>query len=463
MGRRDGPGVRDQPLEPGGVDPVAGHVEPVAGVLGDQAPVAEREAEAGDVGEDAPAGAVGRVVGPHRLDQPVDRHHLARGRHQHAEEAALLRAAEGELLTLPPSLDGAEHPHLERHAASLADAAFRRWGAAAERVRTAGRLPFGGVDEVLVDNGDITLRVEVTGTGPTVLCVPGWPELASSWRHQVDHLAGSGHRVAALDVRGYGGSSAPSAVERYTLCELAGDVAAVAATLDDGPVVLLGHDWGAPIVWRTALLHPDRVRAVAGLSVPHLPPTRHLDDRRCSTPSTPTASSTCCTSRNRASPRPSSPPTCGALSSAASSPSPATRPLGSWLPTAPRDVGVPPTAPGPAGWAAVLPARRGARPAGGDFERTGMAGAFNRYRAAALDAADEGDLIGAQVAQPSCFIGGELDPVRWMIPGADLYADPGAGCTDFRGTTLVPDAGHWVHQEAVAATNTALDAFLQSL
>ena len=97
------------------------------------------------------------------------------------------------------------------------------------------------------------------------------------------------------------------------------------------------------------------------------------------------------------------------------------------------------------------------------FERTGMTGAFNRYRAAALDAADEGDLIGATVDQPSCFIAGALDPVRSMVPDTDLYADPGAGCTDFRGATIVADAGHWIQQEAVAATNRALDAFLSSL
>lgn len=84
-------------------------------------------------------------------------------------------------------------------------------------------------DELMVDNGDITLRVEVTGDGPTVLCVPGWPELASSWRHQMTHFAERGYRVAALDVRGYGGSSVPREVERYTLRDLAGDVAAVAA------------------------------------------------------------------------------------------------------------------------------------------------------------------------------------------------------------------------------------------
>ena len=128
------------------------------------------------------------------------------------------------------------------------------------------------MDEVQVDNGDITLRVEVEGEGPVVLCVHGWPELASSGHHQVRHLAERGYRVAAMAVRGYGGSSAPPEIERYTLAELASDVAAVAAALDDGPIVLAGHDWGAPIVWNTAIRHPDRVRAVAGLSVPYTPP-----------------------------------------------------------------------------------------------------------------------------------------------------------------------------------------------
>jgi len=92
-----------------------------------------------------------------------------------------------------------------------------------------------------------------------------------------------------------------------------------------------------------------------------------------------------------------------------------------------------------------------------------MTGAFNRYRAASIDAREETDLIGATVDQPSCFIGGELDPVRHMIPGVDLYADPSGGCTDFRGATIVPGAGHWVQQEAPEATNAALEEFLAQL
>ena len=58
------------------------------------------------------------------------------------------------------------------------------------------------------------------------------------------------------------------------------------------------------------------------------------------------------------------------------------------------------------------------------FERTGMTGAFNRYRAAPFDAADAGELAAATLDQPSCFIGGSLDPVRHMLPGGDMYASP---------------------------------------
>jgi pimeloyl-ACP methyl ester carboxylesterase len=53
--------------------------------------------------------------------------------------------------------------------------------------------------------------------------------------------------------------------------------------------------------------------------------------------------------------------------------------------------------------------------------------------------------------------------VRAMIPGMDLYQDPGIACTDFRGTTIVPGAGHWVQQEAPTETNLALERFLETL
>ena len=97
------------------------------------------------------------------------------------------------------------------------------------------------------------------------------------------------------------------------------------------------------------------------------------------------------------------------------------------------------------------------------FERTGMVGAFNRCRAVALDTEESADIVGALVSQPSCFVGGAHDVVRGMIPGSDMFADPGASCTDFRGSTIIDGVGHWVQQEAPAATNAALEASLKSL
>jgi len=81
--------------------------------------------------------------------------------------------------------------------------------------------------------GPITLRVAATGPedGPLIVCVHGWPETWHSWRFQMEHFAAQGFRVAAMNVRGYPGSSTPTEIAAYRLSELAGDVAAVVAEL----------------------------------------------------------------------------------------------------------------------------------------------------------------------------------------------------------------------------------------
>jgi pimeloyl-ACP methyl ester carboxylesterase len=117
----------------------------------------------------------------------------------------------------------------------------------------------------------IRLHVVEEGEGPLVLLVHGFPESWYSWRHQLTPLAEAGYRAAAIDVRGYGRSSKPTAIEAYRMvCHVADNVELVAA-LGAESAVIVGHDWGSPIAASSALLRPDLFTAVALLSVPYAP------------------------------------------------------------------------------------------------------------------------------------------------------------------------------------------------
>jgi pimeloyl-ACP methyl ester carboxylesterase len=121
-----------------------------------------------------------------------------------------------------------------------------------------------------VKSGEHSLRVAVEGSGPLVLMVHGFPESWAVWKHQLGPIAKAGFTAAALDVRGYGGSSKPHAVEAYDMASIVGDLQAVADELGGGKAILIGRDWGAPIVWNAALNDPQRFTAVAGMSIPHM-------------------------------------------------------------------------------------------------------------------------------------------------------------------------------------------------
>jgi len=110
------------------------------------------------------------------------------------------------------------------------------------------------------------------GEGPLVVMCHGFPESWYSWRHQLPALAAAGYRGVALDMRGYGGTDKPEAIGAYTLSHLIGDVIGAIAALGETQAVVVGHDWGAPVAWYSALMRPDVVRAVAVLSVPYNPP-----------------------------------------------------------------------------------------------------------------------------------------------------------------------------------------------
>lgn len=313
-----------------------------------------------------------------------------------------------------------------------------------------------------VTNGDIEIRVAVAGSGPLMLFVHGWPELWYSWRHQMTHFADR-FTVAAMDVRGYGGSSKPTEIERYALTELCGDAAAVIEALgDDGTAIVVGHDWGAPIAWNTARLHADKVSAVAGLSVPYRPvgPVSSIElwkqvyegrffyQLYFQEPGVAEAELSADNARSLRMIWYSASAD-GRNGLIADKPADANMldglvdpdPYPAW--STPDDLAVYVEA----------------------FDAGGWTGPLNRYRAQGLDADQLGSLTDPppEIAQPAAFIGGEFDPVRRFVSGVDIFAMADEYCSDFRGATIVPDAGHWVQQEAPAGTNAALDEFVGTL
>ena len=104
-------------------------------------------------------------------------------------------------------------------------------------------------------------------TGSPVLLLHGFPQFWWAWRHQMPVLAAAGHRVVAMDLRGYGGSDkTPRGYDPFTL---AGDVAGVVQALGLGRAALVGHGWGGYVAWAAAVLHREQVTSVATVSAPH--------------------------------------------------------------------------------------------------------------------------------------------------------------------------------------------------
>jgi pimeloyl-ACP methyl ester carboxylesterase len=127
-----------------------------------------------------------------------------------------------------------------------------------------------GVTHETIHAGGIDVHLAAAGPadGAPVLLLHGFPELWFSWRHQLRALAAAGYRVLAPDLRGVGGTAAPANADTYDLLHLVRDAIGVLDALHLERAVMVGHDWGAPPAWWAAALHPQRVHAVAGLSIP---------------------------------------------------------------------------------------------------------------------------------------------------------------------------------------------------
>jgi len=117
----------------------------------------------------------------------------------------------------------------------------------------------------------IKMHYVEAGSGPLVVLCHGWPESWYSWRHQLTALAEAGYRVVAPDQRGYGQTDKPEPIEAYNILNLVSDIVGLVNTLGAERAVIVGHDWGAPVAWTSALIRTDMFRGLGLLSVPYMP------------------------------------------------------------------------------------------------------------------------------------------------------------------------------------------------
>src|ERR1700757_1522321 len=127
------------------------------------------------------------------------------------------------------------------------------------------------VTQRTAETNGIRMHLAEAGAGPLVLLCHGFPESWYSWRHQLAAFAKAGFRAVAPDMRGYGQTDRPDAIDQYTLFHLVGDMVGLLDALGAEQAIIAGHDWGAPVAWHAPLLRPDRFPGVIGLSVPFRP------------------------------------------------------------------------------------------------------------------------------------------------------------------------------------------------
>jgi pimeloyl-ACP methyl ester carboxylesterase len=302
----------------------------------------------------------------------------------------------------------------------------------------------------------IDIHLAEAGDGPLVLLLHGFPELWYSWRYQLPALADAGYHAIAPDLRGYGRTTAPPAVEDYAMVQMTADVTGLIDALGNGHAVVAGHDWGANIAWVCAQLHPSRVTAIAALSVPFQPrppepPLRMLRQLAgehfnwalyFQEPGLAEAELEHDVTRalrlifyalSGDAPEDLAPRLLGGLpaGSCLLDPIPDPQQLPAWL--AGDDLSY---------YAA-------------EFGRTGFTGALNRYRNLDRDWADLGRL-GAAITQPALFVGGGRDTATRFIDRTPMEQT----VAQLR-TVIIPGCGHWIQQERPDEVTGELLTFLR--
>ena len=128
-----------------------------------------------------------------------------------------------------------------------------------------------GVEFRFIETNGIRMKIAEIGEGPLVVLAHGWPDSWLSWRHQMLALADEGYHAVALQMRGYGETDAPEAVEAYDIAHLARDIAGAIDALGGGRGHLVGHDWGSMAAAGAAMFHPEKLASLTLMSVPLTP------------------------------------------------------------------------------------------------------------------------------------------------------------------------------------------------
>jgi len=308
-----------------------------------------------------------------------------------------------------------------------------------------------------VATNGIHLNIAEQGEGPLVLLLHGFPESWYSWRHQFKPLAEAGYHAVAPDMRGYGKSDRPAEIPAYNQVEVVNDIIGLIPALGYETAIVIGHDWGAPTAWSTALHHPDKVTAVGALSVPFTP-------RAANSPMAtmramfkdmffyqlyfqePGVAEAEFEKDIRRALRKFLYLGSGNADLSGLKPKPADADLLSDLP----DPAVLP------GWLSEADLDFYA----GEFTRSGMRGPLNYYR--------NHDLTweltkGAptKIQQPAMFVAGERDGVIMMA--AEALKQLPANVPNLLINELIPGIGHWTQQEAPAEVNDAILRFLKQV
>ena len=321
-----------------------------------------------------------------------------------------------------------------------------------------------------IETNGIRMHIVEQGKGPLVLLCHGFPESWYSWRRQFCALAEAGFHVVAPDMRGFGQTDRPEAIDQYTLLHLTGDMVGLLDALGESQAVIAGHDWGAPVAWTAALLRPDRFHGVIGLSVPYMPrgterPTSVMprtDDAVFYQlyMQTPGAAEADMESDIRFFIRGN------LIAVSGEGPMHTRRPDSGPVLMVPREGGL------RSRWAnwyptnAALP--RWITEADVDFytaefTRTGFRGGLNYYRNIDRNWEMLAPFAGALVTVPALFMVGEYD-VTLAFPGMkELVANLPRLVPRLRRTIVLPDCGHWTQQECAEEVNAAMIAFLQEI